>query len=263
MSASGALVSPRGTCIRRLCSYRTDSIKINNPKPLAENRKSLTEPLGPAVSQSCHLLTQLPFEIRSQIWMYLLGNKVFHIELRPGRLSSRICSECSERNGWCHALWHAEVLDEEPDFKQELCVLALPQTCRQIYCETIELLYSTNTFDISDLGVLKYFVHGVVPKRLRLIQALRVHWQDPSWCPRWPTAHVGFAGTWEFFWRVAIDELTGLKNIDILMCSAESENHMPEQAAHSLSSLQHLREWEFLWEPGASCRCRLVQGRRK
>lgn len=263
MYASAGPLPPGFTCVRRVYSYRTGDVNINNPKPLSGNRRSLSESSGPSPYQPCRLLTQLPFEIRLQIWRYVLGDKVFHIELRPGRLMSWICSDCKERDGLCHALWHLEGSNKESYLKQESGVLALPQTCRQIYGETIEFLYSNNTFDISDLGVLKYFVQGVLSKRLCLIQNLRVHWQDWSWSPRWPAAHVGFAGTWEMFWTVVFDGLTGLKKIDILMCSAERENHMPEQAAQSLSSHGNLREWVFGWEPDGKHRCRLVQGRRK
>ncbi|KAL9006903.1 MAG: hypothetical protein Q9188_000358 [Gyalolechia gomerana] len=262
MSSSYALSPRRRTCVRRVYSYRTGGIKINNPKALAQTRKS-SESFKPSVFQSCPLLARLPLEIRSQVWRYVLGDKVFHIELRPGHLASRICSKCEERDGWCHAIWHIENTDKEAYFERKFGVTALPRVCRQVYCETIDVLYAANIIDISDLGVLKYFIQGVPPQRLPLIQTLRVHWQDRSWFPRWPTAHADFGGTWEMFWRVALDELTGLKKIDIMMCSADSENCMPEEATLSLSSLKEFREWDFRWEVDVKSRCRMVQGTKK
>lgn len=142
-------------CVRRVYSYRTERYRVNNPKPLAEHRKSISESSNPSVLQSCSLLARLPWEIRSQIWRYVLGDNVFHIELLPGRLGSRVCSGCMEEAEQCHGLWHFEGTEENSCFAQKFGMMSLPQTCRQVYHETIDLVYSSNTFDISDLGVLK------------------------------------------------------------------------------------------------------------
>ncbi|KAL8752765.1 MAG: hypothetical protein Q9184_005632 [Pyrenodesmia sp. 2 TL-2023] len=258
----------RGVCIRRVYSYRTERIRVNNPEPLSEIRKNLTEPSNPPASQSCTLLTRLPIEVRLQIWTYILGNKTLHIELLPGRLASQACENCCEDDEGCHAQWHHYPVHRAPKVCQSanLGVVPLLRVCQQVYNETSDLLYSTNTIDVSDLGILKYFVQGVPPERLSSIRRLRVHWQDESWLqwPRMiPNGHVGFGGTWEMFWRLAFAELRGLIEITIIICTCEEENYVLDQALQTFSSQRQLLEWDFRWEPQAKTRCRFVQGKKK
>ncbi|KAL8709058.1 MAG: hypothetical protein Q9225_007508, partial [Loekoesia sp. 1 TL-2023] len=236
---------------------------VNNPKPLAEHRKSISETLNPSDLQSCPLLAHLPWEIRSQIWRYALGDNVFHIELLPGRLGSRVCSGCIKEAGQCHGLWHFEGTEKDSCFAQKFGVTSLPQTCHQVYNETIDLLYSSNTFDISDLGILKYFVQGVPSRRLSLIRNLCVHWQDWSWYSIGPTPHLGFAGTWNMFWRITLDEFKGLRTISIRICSAESEHPMSDEGIHPYAIEGELTEWGIWWEPYVDLRCRTILGKRK
>ncbi|KAL9008710.1 MAG: hypothetical protein Q9173_006190 [Seirophora scorigena] len=119
------------------------------------------------------------------------------------------------------------------------------------------------TFDISDLGILKYFVQGVPPKRLALIRDLRVHWSTSLLPSSQPATHEDFGGTWELFWRVAMVELKGLRTVNIVMCGNDRENNMPHEASHSLNSRREFLDWEFWWDPSARAQCRLVQGRRR
>lgn len=256
----------RGPCVRRVYSHQTERVRVNNPEPLTDSRKNLSDLSTLSSPQSCTLLARLPLEVRLQIWTIAVGNRTYHISLLPGRLASKICQNCREEDGRCHALWHlAHPYLDECHYESSSAVLLL-QTCQQVYNETIDLLYSSNVLDISDLGVLKYFSQGAPPESLSLVRHLRVHWQDHSWNSRslrLPTPHAGFDGTWEMFWRLALSELKGLRSIEIIMCSVEDENHMPEQASHSLSYQQELSEWEFRWGPHAKNRCRLVQGKRK
>ncbi|KAI4112230.1 MAG: hypothetical protein LQ345_006592 [Seirophora villosa] len=134
---------------------------------------------------------------------------------------------------------------------------------KEVYHEAIDVLYASNTFDISDLGILKYFVQGVPPKRLALIRDLRVHWSTSLLPSSQPAAHKDFGGTWEMFWRIATVELKGLRTVNIMLCGHDQENNMPNEASHSLNSWREFLNWEFWWDPSAKARCRLVQGRKK
>ncbi|KAL8973897.1 MAG: hypothetical protein Q9197_001854 [Variospora fuerteventurae] len=132
-----------------------------------------------------------------------------------------------------------------------------------VYREAIDLLYSSNTFDISDLGILKYFVQGVPSTKLALIRDLRVHWSKSSWLCSMPSAHADFGGTWNMFWRIAMVELKDLRTISIMMCCDEEENHMPNEASHLLKNQREFLDWDFFWNPHAQTRCRLVQGKKR
>lgn len=258
----------RGVCIRRVYSYRTERIRVNNPEPLSETRKDLTELSNPPAPQSCPLLARLPIEVRLQIWTYILGNKTFHIELLPGRLASQACENAWDDDEGSHAQWHHHLAHPAPKVCQSANsdVTPLLRVCQQVYNETGDLLYSANTIDVSDLGILKYFVQGAPPERLVSVRRLRVHWQDESWLP-WsgiiPNGHVGFSGTWEMFWRLALAELRGLTEITIIICTCEDENYMLDRVLHRFSSQRQLLEWDLWWEPHAKTRCRLVQGKKK
>ncbi len=258
----------RGVCIRRVYSYRTERIRVNNPEPRSEIRKNLAVPSNPPAPQSCPLLARLPIEVRLQIWNYILANKTFHIQLQPGRLASRVCEDCSEEHQECHTQWHGRLTPPTFEVEQNtyLQVSSLLRVCQQVYDETCDLLYSGNTIEISDLGILKYFLQGAPPERIPSIRSICVHWLDESWSV-WPrrvlSGPVGFGGTWEMFWRLALAEMKGLTTITIMMCTSEEENRMAEQASLSFNKQRELREWDFSWDPQATTRCRMVKGRKK
>ncbi|KAI4094894.1 MAG: hypothetical protein LQ344_001939 [Seirophora lacunosa] len=254
---------PRGTCIRRVYSYRNERVRVNNPQPLAKTRKSLSEISKRSYPQSCTLLSRLPYEIRLQIWVYTLGQKTFHLRLLPGRLWSRVCKGCREEDGRCHATWHFKLFHDADTSHEERGIASLLRSCQQVYHEAIDVLYSSNTFDISDLGILKYFVQGVPPKRLALIRDLRVHWSMSLLPSSQPAPHKDFGGTWEMFWRIAMVELKGLRTVNIMLCGNDGENNVPHEASHSLNSWREFLNWEFWWDPSAKAQCRLVQGRKK
>lgn len=249
----------RGVCIRRVYSYRTERIRVNNPEPRGETRLNLAEPSNPPAPQSCPLLARVPFEVRLQIWAYILGNKTFHIQLLPGRLASRVCEDYSEEHHECHTQWHHRLApfaskEEHHTYSKASSLL---RVCQQVYDETCDLLYSGNIIEVSDLGILKYFLQGAPPEMIPSIRCLRVHWLDESRSP-WL-----LGGTWDMFWRLALAEMRGLTTITIMMCSRDEENYMPEQASHSFNRQRELLGWDFSWEPQATTRCRLVHGRKK
>lgn len=253
----------RGTCLRRVYSYRNERIRVNNPQPLVDNRKSLSEPSEPSSTQTCYLLARLPYEVRIQIWTHALAKKTLHLELLPGRLGSRICEGHPERDARCHAIWHCDNCQDDSPMHERKSAVSLLQTCQQTYNETIDLLYAANTIDITDLGVMKYFVQGVPPKRLALIRDLRVHWQDLSWSYRWPTPSSDFTGTWDMFWRIALTELKGLRTITIMICSTVLENRIPEEVSDGQHHLPKIRGWCFWWEPDMTSCCRFVRGKKE
>lgn len=65
------------------------------------------------------------------------------------------------------------------------------------------------------------------------------------------------------FWRIAMVELKDLRTISIMMCCNEEENHMPNEASHLMKNQREFLEWDFLWNPHAQTRCRLVQGKKR
>ncbi|KAL8871844.1 MAG: hypothetical protein Q9174_002415 [Haloplaca sp. 1 TL-2023] len=188
-------------------------VRINNPRPLAQDRKSISQTSQPCPLQFCPLLALMPWEIRMQIWRCIVGDNIFDIRLSPGRLTSGIVS--TDDVGYAHFSrelhddkWLGGLLQPE-----RLDIIPLLQTCHQVYNEAIDIVYASNTFDIPDVGTLMYFVRGVPDESLVLIRSLSVHVPElfgPSWKvgsrSYWP-------GSYSMFWRSVAANLTGLRTV--------------------------------------------------
>ncbi|KAE9374173.1 hypothetical protein N431DRAFT_212296 [Stipitochalara longipes BDJ] len=140
---------------------------------------------GNSKSQLQSRLMRLPFEIRHQIWQYCLGGST--IELKT----------------YLHNYWRGR---EAPRG-----LLSVALSCRQMYCETIDILYERNSFSLGmgkDSGL---YLHLLVP--LRRIQKIR----DMSlrWSLREPPAN-GSPGhrRWIAFWQ-AMTLFTGLQKLRV------------------------------------------------
>lgn len=59
--------------------------------------------------------------------------------------------------------------------------LALLQTCRQVYRECIELLYSQNTFDVNHPQTLAFLERTIRPNRLAAIRSLQLSWKRAAY----------------------------------------------------------------------------------
>ena len=66
---------------------------------------------------------------------------------------------------------------------------ALLRTCRQVYIEAVDLLYSGNTFVFNSPAILARFAEAVPPCRLNAIRTLRIFLQYRI-SPRFPISNV-------------------------------------------------------------------------
>jgi len=103
-----------------------------------------------------------------------------------------------------------------PPVMSDTIDLALLLTCRQVYREAADRLYSANLFHVSDLNVLVYLAnYRIRPQRLRAIRQLELRWDyytDPgtlTGCVHEPYDWETWAQVWEIIGtRMA---LSGLK----------------------------------------------------
>jgi len=56
-------------------------------------------------------------------------------------------------------------------------MLPLLQTCRMIYSEAVDQMYSRNIFHFNDPGDIRYFSRAIVPQRLNAIHSIVVDWE--------------------------------------------------------------------------------------
>ncbi|KAL5466258.1 hypothetical protein PMIN06_000228 [Paraphaeosphaeria minitans] len=185
------------------------------------------KPRGVSRNQSASRLMQLPLELRQMIYRAAIGDSVMHMVLKKHKLGHQRCkaptiAECLEQYSFFSPdnVWSplGEPMDNPPATDGDILPLLL--TCRQIYSESIDYLYSTNTFSFSDLDCLRYFSSTILPHRWSLVQNI-----DIEWCISWPIYDPlaqallislpalyppHDEATWESTWRI-ISDMPSLK----------------------------------------------------
>jgi hypothetical protein len=124
------------------------------------------------------------------------------------------------------------------------------QTCRQIYIESIDLLYSTNTFDVNHAQTLLFLARTILPKLLEAIRHLQLR------CSEWYGTHLtgngghlilvnqkypDGIGTWDAFWDLVGERMTGLRSIKLGLYVSRATGDFVTQGVVELM-LQRLRE---------------------
>ncbi|KAJ4295176.1 hypothetical protein N0V90_007186 [Kalmusia sp. IMI 367209] len=156
------LVRPRSLTLRSGDAFRED-VGAHDGRRV---RQKTVDQLG-----ACELW-RFPFEVRELIWKNVIGGNHIHIMKKRGRLGSVYCPAkdpkdpahrdfCIRRDEKGFYMPTAWPMDMRP--------LALLLTCRQIYSECIDFLYSLNTFAFDDPALLDLFLNSLLPQRSRLI----------------------------------------------------------------------------------------------
>ena len=173
-----------------------------------------------AFQQQSRLLTKLPLEIRQQIYSHAVAYRVIHITLLQSRLGHVTCCEpfggpvphdCWHRPPhspqWDHDQRHKSHCDDRDGLSNLL------KTCRQIYCEAIDIFYASNTFIIHRFRTLYLLAGTVLPHRLRCIRSFHMVWSSDS---RRPTQNSERRRQreWERAWSI-LSSLTELRYLQV------------------------------------------------
>ncbi|KAF2203696.1 hypothetical protein GQ43DRAFT_438617 [Delitschia confertaspora ATCC 74209] len=217
-------MAPRPLVLHR---QRALSIPLPDTECMNEGRKTL--------DQSQSRLMRLPLELREMIYRNVLGDNTLHMILKEQKLGHLRCKasnalECPLRyNGrtlgrescWGPVdsanIWAPKSGINEPTDGN---IIPFLRTCRQVYSEAINFLYSTNVFSFQDLDCLRHFSATVLPKRFNLVKKLDIEWYM-TWPIYDPTAQQLLLNnpalyppydeaTWEETWRI-IANLPSLK----------------------------------------------------
>ncbi|PVH98029.1 hypothetical protein DM02DRAFT_616061 [Periconia macrospinosa] len=169
------------------------ALTIPVPVPSTEHKKDARKTLH----QSGSRLLSLPLELREMIWRKAVGDNTFHIVLKKNKLGHLRCKaprtiDCplgfngrtlSRACCWGMVdsanIWQPKAGSSSKHSDGD--ILPLLQSCRQIYSEAIQYLYTTNCFSFYDLDCLRYFSCTTLPSRFSLIRTI-----DISWCLTWP-----------------------------------------------------------------------------
>ncbi|OBT85286.1 hypothetical protein VE02_06534 [Pseudogymnoascus sp. 03VT05] len=151
------------------------------------------------------LLSRLPIELRLRIYDDVLGHRKVHVafEFRPREYRTGMKKEHLEWRWWhCICTWDQTEDDGHRSFWWDGCRrgrtqggnqnergppngmmgklkldFAILLTCRQVYSEAIDILYSTTTFDFGTRQLLCNFPSLVLPQRFALISAIEMQWE--------------------------------------------------------------------------------------
>ena len=148
------------------------------PKTLRPGREAVSFSYKPTTNAKSQLLSKLPLEIRQKIYTYALGTNLVHLVLTPHRVAHIICTkstatdferECCPSARGCFVPGSIEIAPSDINVR-------LLRTCRQVYAEVVQILYSTNTFDVDDLSAFNHFAAIAPPVGLSSIRSLHLHW---------------------------------------------------------------------------------------
>ncbi|KAL8945854.1 MAG: hypothetical protein Q9222_007664 [Ikaeria aurantiellina] len=203
-----------------------------SPSALPSRRKNLSQLSLPPVEERRSPLLRLPLEIRLLIYEYSIGGYLLelahipkHVVLRK-RLSMR---PVSVRGG----TMAKQFVDREKSYHH----LSLVLTCRQLYREAIDTLYSCNTFEVRDPQVWANFTTRCLPpQRLNAIRSLELSWGLPSpsfYDPRYDDCYDLQA--WLDCWTIIANKLR-LASLKVLL-------HIPVHPAYPRHDLVIDGEW--------------------
>lgn len=198
------------------------------PKPLPARRKrALTHPLLECNSRQwtsdqvhCALLQMLPYDIRRLVYEIVFTGRVFHIIRLRRRLRHVECNDCGGKQQQT-TCWGIAAVDNKSvqDLESEgfgRGVLDLLRTCRQIYTEGIDLLYSLNTFDVMGPESLVSFSTIILPQRLNALGSLQLTWAffKTQVTDSEKVLLQGDDALWKACWRV-IASMEGLRDLRV------------------------------------------------
>lgn len=214
----------------------------SSPEPLPRilptvRPRSLTCPSVPSTSDlqqeamstqtQSLMLQKLPLEIRREIYHHVLGGETLHVVRLASRLGNVKCREIEQSAPWRHRCWGIPVKDSDvywgpydDTVEEQGGFLPLLQTCRKVYIEAVEILYSKNMFSMLHIESLLQLSYTILPHRLNAIQLLELGWYVNSAYP-YDTGFTGYRGilsppydetTWGRSWAT----LAGMEGLRVL-----------------------------------------------
>lgn len=156
--------------------HTADPSPPDRPPPLTRLNDSHQQLQSPFVAR-------LPAELRLSVYRYALGqHDVLHLEPADATLKhSRCFDRGTDKLGFRHRCWGVAWTAEDrarygyvPDEPQDkLKLLSLVRTCRLIYFEAIDLLYTHNTFDLRRAESLVLLAQVVPRNHLSCVRSLQ------------------------------------------------------------------------------------------
>ncbi|KAL2010442.1 hypothetical protein VTN00DRAFT_6249 [Thermoascus crustaceus] len=141
-----------------------------SPAPTPSSRSTRSQFL--TFQAQSPLLAKIPPEIRRMIWEAAIGGQVVHIvRKKKKKLRHKIHRLPS-------FIWDFKESDlyGKDDVVGEWSMVSLLRTSRQVYNETVDLLYETNTFHVEHPWTFIFLYETLLPQRWQLIRELELTW---------------------------------------------------------------------------------------
>ncbi|KAL8714336.1 MAG: hypothetical protein Q9220_001667 [cf. Caloplaca sp. 1 TL-2023] len=191
--------------------------KIKNaPQPLsrARNRTLSTLPIQTVQPTPC-FLTHLPPEIRQEVYAWVLGGGLVHIVRKGKHLAHVRCklNGPSDFTRSCRPAAAATCHEEIPILASTANGnIALLMTCKQIYREAIQIMYSTNTFDFDHQDLFLFFARSILPHRLAQIRSMDLFFS--TFHLKLPFAYTGSTkSAWVLTWQMVARDMPALRHL--------------------------------------------------
>jgi len=201
------------------------------------------------------ILFRLPKEIRLLIYeqVFFCDSPVFHIVRRKqDKLAFKRC-KCipdSEGAGWPSECWEVGCRGWKTERgvfggTGDEGIFPLLETCRKIYTEAIQILYSAPTFDFDSLETLIAFSCSVLPQRFDSIHSIQLDF-------RFAMSHLfnesmpkSDPQRWERIWRIlaSMPKLQSLR-VRIIWPASEVGKKLEDRLLEPLGMVTGLKTFE-------------------
>ncbi|KAL8745097.1 MAG: hypothetical protein Q9190_002744 [Brigantiaea leucoxantha] len=174
--------------------------------PRSNHQNLSTTSISKDKNQDCLLIRRFPLEIRRIIYQHVVGGDTICLSVVPFRMSGHTTHERLP-NRRLHPSTERTRFDltrAPSGFIPRRT--ALLKTCRQIYVEAIDLMYSANVFIISDPHIFLKFIRTIPTQRIDAIQQLCIIY---AFTFATGSVHECFARTtlkeWTDFWAAVLN----------------------------------------------------------
>lgn len=182
----------------------------------------------------------LPLELRLEIYACVLGRDIFRLVTVPWKVTT-----APDVDG--NVSMTQEHFKPGPKLQKLSSGISLLMTCRQIYQEAIDLLYSTNTFVLYDFSTIQRFSKMVPRQRLEKIRYLKIHYGPNTSIP-YPharTEQYDLPCNLDYIWEIVVS-MKGLRSLDIHLEAYDKDRshgdkcHDARQATYEIRRLRPL-----------------------
>ncbi|KAJ5500298.1 hypothetical protein N7453_009349 [Penicillium expansum] len=210
----------------------------NKPSPLPR-RQTIAIPSPQLQSR---LLTRLSPELRLMIWEFVLADQRIHIiQCSKQRLGHVVCpcalepttksSPSPKRHTRqksnlfceiCHGTGISQPAKQADLLRwNKVKLLGLALTCRQIYHESIPLLYTLPTLEFSNPWTLPYLLPTIAPEHRDRIRAIELRWSFPGhWLPSKDSVRAVYVSAGRTQWSEtcrAVSQLGSLRSFVLVL----------------------------------------------